>query len=418
MNVSIAFIYKRTSEKLYAYIESKLLECSIEFNFIACKNYINDIQCDKEIEKFNCLCTKNGENLKNIFNEIYEYHKHNVIDSVIIPLEKWQHLKQIEYSNIQLTDKNILFFIEFVPEEDICEFVSFTKDLFKYRNIHVSVKKSFACEKIYNLHFLDEENLIDVLKLRMNNRRKYIGWKYHANELRQKIKFHKDLIKFCIYAKLSKKYNLTYSGDKDIPKVIHYCWFGGKEIPEAVKKFVINWKEKLPDYDIKLWNEENFPISQYPFAKEAFEKKKWAFIADVARLHALYYEGGIYLDTDVEVLKSFDCFLKETVFAPYGPMNHICMSTIGARKHHPWIAQLLLWYDCVHCDADYTEIANAKIVTKLTRMLYGIKTDGNHSYFGKGVHVYPQEYFLPKQLKNSYLVTDKTHCIHHFSGLW
>ena len=71
MNVSIAFIYKRTSEKLYAYIESKLLECSIEFNFIACKNYINDIQCDKEIEKFNCLCTKNGENLKNIFNEIW-----------------------------------------------------------------------------------------------------------------------------------------------------------------------------------------------------------------------------------------------------------------------------------------------------------------------------------------------------------
>lgn len=146
--------------------------------------------------------------------------------------------------------------------------------------------------------------------------------------------------------------------------------------------------------------------------------KKWAFIADIARLHALYYEGGIYLDTDVEVLKGFDSFLHHDVFVTYGPLNHVCMSTIGAKKHNPWIAELLLWYECVHCDDDYTEIANAKIVTKINKLHYKLKNDGELITLPCGVTIYPEEYFLPKQIKEGYLITNNTHCIHHFSGLW
>ena len=87
-----------------------------------------------------------------------------------------------------------------------------------------------------------------------------------------------------------------------IPKIIHYCWFGKGEMPESAKKCLASWHEHMPDYDYKLWNEDNFDVNQYVYAKEAYEARKYAFVSDVVRLWALEREGGIYLDTDVEVL--------------------------------------------------------------------------------------------------------------------
>lgn len=95
-----------------------------------------------------------------------------------------------------------------------------------------------------------------------------------------------------------------------IPKIVHYCWFGGNEMPPLVKWCMKSWKKHLPDYTFKLWNETNFDVNSVPFVKEAYEAKKYAFVADYVRLYALYTEGGIYLDSDVRVLKSLDCFLK------------------------------------------------------------------------------------------------------------
>ena len=89
-------------------------------------------------------------------------------------------------------------------------------------------------------------------------------------------------------------------------KKIHYCWFGGKELPSKVKKCIATWKKMLPDYEIKEWNEENFDINTNTFVKEAYENKKWAFVSDYVRIYALYNEGGIYLDTDVKILKDLD----------------------------------------------------------------------------------------------------------------
>ena len=87
-------------------------------------------------------------------------------------------------------------------------------------------------------------------------------------------------------------------------KIIHYCWFGGKKIPNSVKKCIKTWKKYLPDYEIKEWNEENFDVNVCPFVKEAYENKKWAMVSDYARIYALYQDGGIYLDTDVKILKN------------------------------------------------------------------------------------------------------------------
>ena len=153
-------------------------------------------------------------------------------------------------------------------------------------------------------------------------------------------------------------------------------------------------------------------------AQEALANKKWAFISDVARLHALYYEGGIYFDTDLELLKPLDKFLNDDGFTSYESLNLIAMAAIGFKQYHPWIGQMLLWYQIVHCDDDYTEIANTKIVSKITRLLYGVKLKGQEQVLANGLHIYPREYFSPKEEKDKWLVTENTYCIHHFTGMW
>ena len=100
----------------------------------------------------------------------------------------------------------------------------------------------------------------------------------------------------------------------NIPKIIHYCWFGGKELPESAKKCIDSWKRFFPDYKIKEWNESNFDINYCDYTKEAYEAKKWAFVSDVARFKILYENGGFYFDTDVEVIKSFDDIISNGAF--------------------------------------------------------------------------------------------------------
>lgn len=91
-----------------------------------------------------------------------------------------------------------------------------------------------------------------------------------------------------------------------IPKIIHYCWFGGKPLPDEVKYYISTWQKYCPDYEIKEWNESNFDVNQNQYCREAYETKKWAFVSDYARLKILYEYGGIYMDTDVEVCKPLD----------------------------------------------------------------------------------------------------------------
>lgn len=94
-----------------------------------------------------------------------------------------------------------------------------------------------------------------------------------------------------------------------IPKKIHYCWFGRGPLPELARKCIASWRKYLPEYEIKEWNEDNFDLDAYPYVREAYDSRKFAFVTDVVRLYALYNEGGIYMDTDVEVLKPLDSIL-------------------------------------------------------------------------------------------------------------
>lgn len=242
---------------------------------------------------------------------------------------------------------------------------------------------------------------------------------YHLNELRQKLKFYKDIYRHYHAIKAHSLYREKQFCEVMIPKVIHYAWFGDNEKPDLVKRCMLTWRKLLPGYTFKCWNENNFPINNYQFSKEAFAKKKWVFVADVARIHSLYYEGGIYLDTDIEILKPFEeRLLNDDVFLSYETPNLISMGVVGSKKYNPWMGELLEWFNLVHCDADYTEIASTRINARITRLLYNIKLNGKEQIFGKNVHLYPREYFNPDKRNGNYLITDQTFAIHHATKLW
>lgn len=133
-----------------------------------------------------------------------------------------------------------------------------------------------------------------------------------------------------------------------IPKIIHYCWFGGKEKPELVNIYIATWKEFCPDYKIIEWNESNFDVAENDYCREAYEAHKWAFVSDYVRLKVLYEYGGIYMDTDVEVVKTFDEFLHYGAFSGYESKDKIPTGTMGGSAKNEWIKLLLDDYDSRH----------------------------------------------------------------------
>ena len=131
-----------------------------------------------------------------------------------------------------------------------------------------------------------------------------------------------------------------------IPKVIHYCWFGKGEMPRLTEKCIESWKKYCPEYKIVCWNEENFDINQNKYAKEAYEAGKWAFVSDYVRLKVLYDEGGIYLDTDVELIKPLDALIEESGYMGFDD-NGIISTGLGfaCEKGNELVGALLADYD-------------------------------------------------------------------------
>ena len=208
------------------------------------------------------------------------------------------------------------------------------------------------------------------------------------------------------------------SKDYSIPKIIHYCWFGKKEKPEIIKKCIKSWKEKLVDYEIKEWNEENFDINSNLFVKQAYESGKFAFVSDYVRVYALYNYGGIYLDTDVEVYKEFtEDILNKESFWGFEEKNFIATSTIGAKKGNKFIKKFLESYNNEKFD-EKNMTTNVFIISKIVKGL-GINLDGTYQEIEGIATFYPQEYFSPYDYINCYSKqTENTYTIHHFYKSW
>ncbi|MDQ0256575.1 hypothetical protein J2S74_003997 [Evansella vedderi] len=206
-----------------------------------------------------------------------------------------------------------------------------------------------------------------------------------------------------------------------IPKIIHYCWFGGKEKPEIVKKCMETWKENLPDYEIKEWNEKNFNINCNQYVKEAYESKKFAFVSDYVRVHSLYHEGGIYLDTDVEVFKPFDDLLHHDSFWGFEQENFIATSTIGVAKGNKLIKRFLNSYEekrFIQENGELDQLTNVAIFTKILQSI-GLQKNGKYQEIDDVGAFFPQTYFSPYDYINCRkFITDNTYTMHHFYKSW
>ena len=130
----------------------------------------------------------------------------------------------------------------------------------------------------------------------------------------------------------------------NIPKIIHYVWLGDKKKPELFYRCLESWKKYCPDYEIKEWNEKNFDFSQSRFAKEAYSQKKWGFVPDYIRAKVLYDYGGIYLDTDVELTKSFDNLLNNEFLISFENNVYLETAVLASRPKHPFLKKMCDFY--------------------------------------------------------------------------
>ena len=203
-----------------------------------------------------------------------------------------------------------------------------------------------------------------------------------------------------------------------IPKIIHYCWFGNNPKDETTLKFIEGWKKLLPDYELREWNEKDLSKVNNKYVEDAYQSKKWAFVADYFRLYALYNEGGIYFDTDVEVKKSFDEFLNLDFFIGselYEDNKQIGTAVIGAKKKSPIIAKLLKVYDNIRFikkngKLDCTPNTQRLIAPLKELGFTEIYSESNPIYLDKRNIIYPIQYFSKD--------TPESYAVHHFAASW
>lgn len=200
-----------------------------------------------------------------------------------------------------------------------------------------------------------------------------------------------------------------------IPKILHYCWFGGGAISPENRKCMESWEKYCPDYKIIEWNEQNFDISKNRYVQQAYEAKKYAFVSDYARLAVVYEYGGIYLDTDVELVRPLDELLELPGFMGFQTNNEVATGLgFGARKGNPVVQALLRDYDAL----DFLKADGSADLTpcpeRNTRVLQalGVRKDGTRQSIAE-MEIFPAEYFCPMDLCSRKLrVTPKTYSIH------
>lgn len=206
-----------------------------------------------------------------------------------------------------------------------------------------------------------------------------------------------------------------------IPKIIHYCWFGGKPKPPLAEKCLKSWRKFCPDFEIREWNEGNFDIATAPlYVRQAYEAGRWAFVTDYVRLKALTEEGGIYMDTDVEVVKPFTPYLHHQAFAGFESPARIQTGLLACEKDFPLFREFLSHYDTAqYYNPDGTEniTTNVEVLTALCEK-YGFQGDDTYQVV-KGFAIYPREYFCPVDFDTEKLHrTRKTVTIHWFAASW
>lgn len=215
-----------------------------------------------------------------------------------------------------------------------------------------------------------------------------------------------------------------------IPKIIHLCWFGKGKYPPLAERCIQSWKKLLPDYEIMIWNEESFDVTSCYYTQMAYASKKWAFVTDYVRLYALKRYGGVYMDTDLEVIRDFTSLLEGKGFVgSYIEGGLISAGFLASVPEHPFVDDLLSYYYKESAKGETGDpvefIMNPLIFTQIAVQKYGFSLS-EHSFSKGDITIYPLEYLMPyKKLTfgSSYghwrfRLTDRTYAIHHDMSSW
>lgn len=207
-----------------------------------------------------------------------------------------------------------------------------------------------------------------------------------------------------------------------IPKVIHYCWFGRQKIPEQYRKWMESWKRYCPDYEIVEWNEDNYDVHKNRYVDQAYSVGKWAFVSDYARIDIIREYGGVYLDTDVELVKGLDELLKNDAFCGFESCNYVAFGLgFGAKRSHELLQEIQEYYDNIRfilADGSLNQINCPVIQTEVLRK-HGLVCNGDFQVVN-GMTIYPPivlcgmspySFQIEENLKDTY-------AIHHFAASW
>ncbi len=212
-----------------------------------------------------------------------------------------------------------------------------------------------------------------------------------------------------------------------IPKVIHYCWFGRNPLPASAQKCIASWRKFLPDYEIREWNEDNFDVNIIPYTAQAYQARKWAFVSDYARMWILYHHGGLYFDTDVEIIAPMDDIICRGAFmgievpgAP-GELPKVAPGLgLGVEPNHPIYRALLDHYATQQFMDAEGRILGGTVVTHNTQVLaeHGLQPTNDLQQVD-GIWIYPIDYFNPLDDATGRLnKTANTRSIHWYSKTW
>ena len=191
-------------------------------------------------------------------------------------------------------------------------------------------------------------------------------------------------------------------------------------MPAMAHACIASWKKYLPDYELRLWNEDTFDINSVVYVKEAYEARKFAFVTDYVRLHAIYKFGGVYMDTDVEVIKNLDDLLNLPGFSGFESETEVPTGIMATEKHNKWAGEQINYYKNRHflkSDGAYDLTTNVEIISS-SMGANGFVLKNSYQVYRNCMHIFPKDYFCPKSRSGLINRTPNTYCIHHFEGSW
>lgn len=217
-----------------------------------------------------------------------------------------------------------------------------------------------------------------------------------------------------------------------IPKIVHYCWFGRNPLPDSAVKCIESWRKYMPDYEIKEWNEDNFDVNIIPYTAEAYSVGKYAFVSDYARFWILYHYGGVYFDTDVEVIKPIDDIVEKGAFMGVEVMCKVVPEElvgypmvapglgIGAPSGTEFYKKVLDYYSGIHFLREDGSIISGTVVAHTTKLLVeeGLQKQEGLQHIA-GMWIYPEDYFNPfDDITGRLTKTENTRSIHWYARTW